>query len=391
MDISTSNEKYFDNPSKPSFTMSYKITEENKDDEEQLSLIFEGKSINCAVVNTLRCILLTSIPVYGYHRSNVVIEKNTSVLNNDIMKGCFENLPIFNVLVTADLISPASVLSNDVLKELYGNYIEDTVNDLEELKEKELNPNKDEVSIKYRKIEILFNFKNKTDKIMFMNTHHAKFFIDNKESDNYKDKPSIAFLKLKPGEEFIAKATATLGISSMHTCWDAIGPYTYNYDNNSNDSNDSNNSKETKKFYLSFYTLGQISTLIIFQKACTIIIKKLRNLKNFIKNKYSDMAEKRITFLLHNETLIIPNLISYTLKHNPNVVCASSKKEHYLMNDVIISYEVNDSVKKTINPFIEVVDYLIDLYSQMIDIISEQSEAGQLNKSNKSNKINKSK
>lgn len=347
-------------PLKPDFSL--KLKEDRK--EETLEIIFNGPSIDNSVVNTIRRILLTSIPVYGFHRSNVKIERNTSVFHNDMMFNIFETLPIFDIEVIGDLIEPEKFLSNDVLKTLFSNYIQEQVSDIQELKNTAINPNRDTVSIKVKKIELYFKLKNETNETFYVTTHDAELYIDDKPANNYKNRPALALFILKPGQEFFAVAQANMGIAILHNCWDAIGNFQYKQ-------------LSSNELLLSFKTLGQINARNIFVKACYIILKKLRNLKNFLKHISPNLSTQKenkdeIEIKLHNETITLPYLVANALKKHKDIKVAASKINHNLVNEVTIAYAVNDDYRgDPMNVIINVIEYLDNLYLKIIELANE--------------------
>ena len=76
--------------------------------ENELRLQIEGANIDYSVVNALRRTILMSIPVYGFHRSNIHIEveKSYNMYNNDLIYNQIEMLPIFDLPNYFDLEDP---------------------------------------------------------------------------------------------------------------------------------------------------------------------------------------------------------------------------------------------------------------------------------------------
>ena len=62
--------------------------------------------------------IMMSIPIYGFHRSNIHIEveKSKNMYNNDLIYNQIETLPIFDIPNYFDLENPETFLSNDVMK-----------------------------------------------------------------------------------------------------------------------------------------------------------------------------------------------------------------------------------------------------------------------------------
>ena len=65
--------------------------------DNELSLQISGKDNNYVLVNTLRRLVMSSVPIYAFHETNITIDTNTSIFNNDMLKDRFRNIPIFNI------------------------------------------------------------------------------------------------------------------------------------------------------------------------------------------------------------------------------------------------------------------------------------------------------
>ena len=56
----------------------------------------KGKDINYITINTLRRVILTLVPTFAFDPENIIIEKNTSVYNNDYMRLRLSSIPLIN-------------------------------------------------------------------------------------------------------------------------------------------------------------------------------------------------------------------------------------------------------------------------------------------------------
>ena len=64
-------------------------------EDSRLELTLEGSDINHVVVNTLRRVGMTDVPIYSFDQ--VDISENKSVFNNDYMRLRIRTLPITNI------------------------------------------------------------------------------------------------------------------------------------------------------------------------------------------------------------------------------------------------------------------------------------------------------
>lgn len=330
--------------------------------DNELRLEIEGKSIDYSIVNAIRRTILTSIPVYAFHRSNIFIdvEKSRNMYNNDLLYNQIETLPIFDIPNYFDLENPEIFLPNEVMKKLFSNFVpESYLDEMDQEKQPELNK-------KFFKIEFSINLKNNTGNDKFVTTHDAILKIDGKTSNSYQIRKPICIMVLKPTEEISLRAEANLGISKMYGCYEAttlafheeITPMKYN---------------------LWYETLEQLDKHIIFTKACIILTKKLENLREFIKKKFADHNEpsndETVEIQLYGEDHTLGNLLATVLQKCDYVQKAAYTMPHAFIDQIIIVYKlVPKSKLGTIKVFINCVEYLIRLF-QMIGHIAFKNVA----------------
>jgi hypothetical protein len=104
--------------------------------DNQLNLIISGKDVNYVIINTLRRLVMSSIPIYAFHHDDMRFDTNTSIFNNDMLKDRFRNIPIFNI----DNLETTIDNFDDL--ETNKNRITDQVNNLTMYGEKEANSKK---------------------------------------------------------------------------------------------------------------------------------------------------------------------------------------------------------------------------------------------------------
>lgn len=330
-----------------------KLTSKN---ERELRLQIEGYNIDFSVVNALRRTILMSIPIYGFHRSNIYIdvEKSYNMYNNDLIYNQIETLPIFDIPNYFDLENPEIFLPTKIMKNLFGSFIQEKYTEEKTEEEKtDVDANK-----KLFKIELAINIKNNTSSDKFISTHDAVLKIDGKISNSYQTRRPISILVLKPNEEIYLRAEANLGISNMHAIYEAT-------------TNAIHRELSPTKYEFEYETLGQLDKNMIFTKACMILIKKLEYLRNFIKNKYKEELDQTetIEIQLFGEDHTLGNLIATVLQKCEYINKAAYSMPHLFIDQITIAYELNEKTKVgPIEIFINVIDYLIKLFQQIAHV-----------------------
>ena len=324
--------------------------------ERHFRMLLEGKNIDYSVVNALRRTILMSIPIYGFHRSNIHIEveKSRNMYNNDLIYNQIETLPIFDIPNYFDLENPEIYLPTDVMRNIFGTFIQERYTDESIMEEKtQIDANK-----KLFKIELSINVKNNTGIDKFVSTHDAVLKIDGKISNSYAIRRPISILVLKPNEEIYLSAEANLGISNMHAIYEAT-------------TNAIHKELSATMYELDYETLEQLDKNLIFTKACIIIIKKLEYLRNFITKKYTEErnSSEIIEIELYGEDDTFGNLIATVLQKTDSIAKAAYIKPHPFIDQITIAYKLVEKSKiGPIKVFVDVIDYLIRLYEQIAHV-----------------------
>lgn len=326
-----------------------KVKKIKSDVDEELIVELSGHSVDHSVVNAIRRTILTEIPIYGFHRSNINIEnkKSRNMYNNDHIYQQIESLVIFDVPNLHDLENPEVYMSNEVMRNLFSNFIQQTYDE-------DLSSEKPVNHKKMFDIELTISIKNNTDDYMYVSTHHVKLTVNGKVSDSYMKQKAICILVLKPNEELYLQAKANLGIAKLNAAYEAT-------------TNAYHEEIKPTKYRIWYETLGQLDKTVIFQKACTILIKKLGNLHEFIKKNYPEReSNERVQVELYGEDDTLGNLLATVLQKCSYVEKAGYMVPHRQENRVVISYELfKKSKKKPIQVLLDSITYLIALFNQI--------------------------
>lgn len=324
------------------------------DDPDEFCIQMEGDCMDHSVSNAIRLTILKRIPIYGFNRHNIYIENEKSyhMYNNDMLYNQIESLVIFDIPNYFDVDDPEIFLPDDIMKEIFGKFLQQKNISVDAEMFHDNPQEKPDPNKKLYRIEFNLNTKNNTDEYKYVSTHDAVLKIDGKITNSYLKKDPIDIMVLKPNEEISLRAEANLGISLMDAAYEAT-------------TNVVSKEITSRKYEIIYETLGQLSANLIFQKACTILIKKLENLNTYIKKQYStepDRAEY-VEFELYGEDHTISNLIATTLQKCDFVKEAGYIKPHPFVDSVTIKYKLKSKGKVgPIKVFRDTVTYLIKLF-----------------------------
>lgn len=317
----------------------YDYTPRSDLDRAQLKIILSGKDINTAIVNSLVRIMIHEIPTYAFpgelikfapiNRDNG--EKGSIAFNNDYMRLRLSHIPIIG-------IDPEI----DFLHERYWKDVDYMDSDREK-HEKE------------KPIEAYIEYNNTSDDIINVTTKDMKMYINDKETDVYRnsDYPFL-IISLKPGEMFKASMKGVLGIGKRNTIWDSSGTSFQEIDT------------VPGKHLVTIEPSAQIEPHILFKRACSYFKKKIELIRGEIKRIYkeSEITENKIEIVLKGENHTMGGPINYELQSHSNIISSGLCKKDHLINEIILKIETFDK-SKLLNSIMECIDIII----KKIDLI----------------------
>lgn len=292
-----------------------------------INILFNGPQIDEVFVNTFRRVILEYIPTYAFSSDFIIINKNTSIFNNDYMKLRLSQLPILDITDKYE--------------------------------------NKGDAII-----EVLIDIKNSTNINGYINftTDDIKYYINGElQKDIYKKTGPFLIIQLRYNEEFKCKMSSKKGIGKINSIWSAAKTCFFEV-------------LENKDIILNFESRGQIDEVDIINKGCKYINKKLEIYKNILLTDITKILEnKQLTMLditksdtlilqFDNEDHTICNLINNYLQQHKNIKYAGLNKSSLLIDQIIIKI-----IAYTENPvtyIIEVIDMLIHLINEFKDKIN---------------------
>jgi DNA-directed RNA polymerase subunit L len=326
-----------------------------------------GKQINHIIINTLRRVILSLIPVYSFDAENINITKNTSVFNNDMMRLRLSNFPVY--------LSKQLNKKYKDLKKINHNQIINPDNTLSHAKELEYRANLGSAEIDVtledsnkqditNNLTITVNVKNNSEnEIMnvMTNTPGVKYYLDKEQISHIYSNP-LLIIQLQPGQEFICTMISSLNIPLYNAIF---RPCTLCHFEKINENN----------YHLSVASRRQISEKDIIIRACKIIKEKIKsteqvltdNIKSYINDNEDDenISTEHLrkgTIVIEGEQHTIGNLFSRFLQDHKNITFAGYRVGHPNVNQVDIEYVCNTSILTVIK---EVCISMTKLFDQI--------------------------
>ncbi len=318
---------------------------------------FEGPAINRSVINSLKRIMESEIPCYGFHKNNITIKENTTIYNNYMTIHKIEMIPIIEEYHDVELFDNKRFLQNfENLSKKYdlSFYKNGKEIVLEESETQKMGSNESYLKI----IEFSLNYHNKTTDDVKVWVQDGVMTSDNGKTlikKDYKKYPKILISVLRPGEKLELNAKAILGIPKYGAMWSSCILDRYHEVNENS-------------YEFGFSTKEQLTPIMVLQKACNIIIKKLDLINSYIKKKYNDTkdsntTEQKIDIVLHHESQTIGQLLNFFLQGHPKVLYSGVSQPHLLIEEIVISVNTE---KNTIKIIGEVIEYIKLVYQDIL-------------------------
>lgn len=321
----------------------------------------KGKDINYIILNTIRRVILTLVPTFGFDPENITIEKNNSIYNNDYMRLRLSSMPIINQSYEHNKM----IVKNDssILDKVLELEIEANTSNYEN-KNNLTKEEEDKKKEKLRKIldnlQINIDVKNETSENISVTTDSVKFIINNKQIKSIYPNP-ILIIKLKPEQsrlrikkgEFKATCISSINIPLKNAMYaSCICSY---------------EEIDTNNFELKICSFRQISEEMILNHACKIIIIKLEKFKEKIINAINKFDNKEVLneakLIIDNENHTMGNLVTRVIQDNPDIEFCGYNIDHLYVNELTMRYKTNG---KSIIDIIEIsITYLINLFKHL--------------------------
>jgi DNA-directed RNA polymerase subunit L len=314
-------------------------------DDSRLEVTLEGNNINHVVINTLRRVGMTDIPVYSFDQ--VDISENKSIFNNDYMRLRIRTLPLPNIENKIDYFDEEE---NNSIKD-------NTILEVDEEQEEnadiaiggdniDYNQVRQIVSDTYDMITMFLDIENKSDDIMSVTTDSCSFYKNGQEIKNiYKD--PLLLIKLKKDQKIKLSAISNLGKEKISSLYSAVSILTYKQ-------------LTDNKFQMILESRGQVSEYRVLYVACMNVIQMMQNILEQIPKNNLDMEGQ-----IHSNNLdhTYGNLLVTGMLQHKNVEFAGYSKPHLLDNKIIIKYILKkDNIFNVVS---DVTEYYTQLFTKL--------------------------
>lgn len=300
----------------------------------RLELNINGNDIDHIVVNTLRRICLTNIPVYIYDKFDFV--ENTSIFNNNYIKLRFRNIPVLG-------IETSSAFYNEPKESLDQK---DNISEMLNMDDISLETNYDVSSSNLKQLTLYLDKENKTKNVITVGTDDCKFYYKEKEIKS-PYKINIPLIKLQDGQSIKMTAISSIGIEKIDAMY---SPASVLYFTKNNE----------KDYNFIIESRGQLSEDKIFKYGIENVINQLQELKTEI-NDLENIKKQKGEIEINNYDHTMGNLLSQGLRKHKDIVYAGYAMPHLLEDKINIKFEISKNNIKSI--IIEVIEYYINIFN----------------------------
>lgn len=313
-----------------------KVEQEKKLGFSILDLKIQGENINHVVINSIKRIIQSDIPIYAFNDFDIT--KNTSIFNNNYIKNHIQNIPVWGI----DNKIEEYIIQNLESQERFTETMGITNDDVELDVEKNINTSA------LGKLTMYLDFKNNTKEVKSVTTDDANFYYKEGQIKSPYYNP-IQIVKLQPGQEIKLSAKADLGTEEISGIYGATS-VCYFRENKEDDYN------------LIVESRGQITEKEIINRAIKILNKKLQKFnRNLPKNNGMEGV-----ILTEDEDHTLGNIISYGMQIHPSVQFAGYNTPHPLKKLIEFHYKLNAG---NVN---NIVKEIVSYYENIFDIIKEK-------------------
>lgn len=306
------------------------IIKTEKDIDELIVEIDSKEILKTGLVNGLRRIMLSDIPIHCISTSKINFIKNTCMFDDEFLKH------------RLGLVS----IKNNTLKDL-----DDIV--------------------------LTLNKKNITDKIISV---YMKDFVINQRDTTIKNEnlikfPNTLLTKLKPGQEIEVECSLDEGVGRDDARFSPVSTASYYFDYEENERDYKKDKfNYPKKYIFTIESSGQLTPKQILIKSIKILNNKLIAIKNDIIKKIGKITEfkKSPTKLnamdihLLNENDTVGNLLTQYIIDVDNIKYSGYHIPHPLKKLLILRFSYKDSSVETISKLVcSNIDNIISILDKL--------------------------
>lgn len=312
--------------------MSVEISKKLYIDEPQntrLEINMKGTEINNVVVNTIKRAVTTYVPIYVW---DVIVNKNTSVFNNDYMRLRLQMMPLIGIE------------NNEIIYVEEKKEEEKEEDDDDEL---EFTDSEDKMKISgMDNLTMYLDYANSSSEMVTVSTDDCIFYYKGKKIPSpYKQK--LPIIKLKPGQEINFSCISKLGIEKQDAKFSPVASCAFKQ-----------NKENEYEFYIE--SRGQIDEKTIIKRGLLNVISEI----NRVYEKLPKENKSKGRIEIGNADHTVGNLLSYYLYKNDDVKKSFYSLKHPLDTIVYIDYELKkgelkEVMKKTADKIKDVLELII--------------------------------
>lgn len=308
------------------------FSQKDKKGFSELVLNFTGKDTNHIIINSIKRIVQSDIPIYAF--DDFTITNNTSVFNNNYIKSHIKNIPVWGIENKLEEIVEEIKINEEEEEDSTFGIIRDDV---------DLTTNKETDYSSLNKLTMYVDYENKKDEIVHVTTDDCSFYYKEGMIKSPYYNP-IQLVKLQPKQKIKLSVQANPGTSDMSAIYSSVSAC-YFKENKEND------------YDFIIESRGQLSETRIISLGIKLIIKKLNKfLQNLPKNKGMEGILK-----VENEDHLLGNLLTYKMQQMSSVSFCAYSTPHPLNKEIIIDYKLNTGNINT--NFKEVVSYYENIFT----------------------------
>jgi len=318
--------------------------------DSRLELHIFGDEINYIIMNTLRRIIYTDIPIYAF--TNINFDKNTTIYHNNYLRLRISQMPVWGIINNHEILHD-NTKNNEDIKD--SNIHDNNNNDN--------NDNDDDIDIEQTKpidisslnqLTMYVNYKNKNSHDIFdITTNNALFYYKEKQIENPYSFP-IQLVKININQEIVFSAITELGTANKNAIFCAVSVVAYK--------------QQTENDFIFFLeSRGQITEKQILLVAIYNIEYRMNHLLKLVKNNndiLKNRSEGKISIL--NEDHTLGNLITHGLQTHPDISFAGYNIPHPLENTLIFDFKIKS------NNIVNIIENVISKYKKLFNNLKNQ-------------------
>jgi DNA-directed RNA polymerase subunit L len=303
-------------------------------------LEFTISGANNTIVNCLRRVALSSIPIYVF--KDIKISENTSIFNNNYMKLRINNLPVLGI--TTD--NPIYTKKEVIIKE---------DNEMDDI---DMSTNEDINSSSLKQLTMYLDKINTTTEIITIGTDDCKFYFMEKQIESPYKLPycgNIPLIKLQPTQKIKLSAITSLGIENESSIYSAVSIFSYQMIGES--------------YTIALESRGQLDEKTILNYTCINII-------NILDHFIEKLSLQEISTNVIGKILVIDSdhtlgtLIASGLQNHKKIKFAGYNMPHLLDQTISFDYEMykEDNIKDIL---VEIVSEYKKIFNTIDNLIQK--------------------